>query len=1497
MNMHLPQNLQTRYEIESLTLIPTQIISPKSSEPIIHIQQDSLTGALVFTLKDANVNEKDLMNIMMSNKEFDNVLPKPISDVNGVRKYSPSQTFSLILPDINTKIKPIIFDELSDNKNLVQIENGVMLHGILDKNSLGGKMNGLISIIYAQYGQETCKNFLDNTQSLITKWLAGYGFTIGCSDAIPKKDVVVRVKDIIVDKLTQSKTLIKQANMGLYKPNLSQKFINSSFEEDILNILNKTRDESQKIVKKSINSDNGFYCMINSGAKGNNDNLTHIMGLIGQQSIDGGRVPISFNNRTLPCFHRDDYGPESRGFIKNSIINGLEPHEFFFGSMAGRIGLIDTAIKSVTGDSKIFILENNQTKQVSIGEWIDKLLENNTNDIQLDDDRELLKLSNDTFIPTADLDGNVSWGKITAITRHNPSENLYEIITHGGRKVIVSDSHSLLVWNKSSNKFDRIEPTKVNVGDFVPVTAKLSEPPVINNSIDITQFLSKNEYIYGSDYIKAKNMLEIVMAGKNRAPAGWWNQHNGTSFTLPYSRVTLFLRSLWRNKVNAEEGCIYPYAAPKVESKILDKFELNYENGILLGLYIAEGNSDIPSGYVQITNCDNNILNFVKSWFDKYNIKNNINSKINHIGGNSTSVRGYSVLLARIFSKLVGHGARNKFIHEQCLNGNVEFIKGLLNGIFSGDGTITHNGIQIGLSSSQLITDINICLSRLGIFGKNTVTRMKENNIGTKNMADINMISIRGQWATMFKNQIKLIDNRKQEKLNNIKPSETHRNFTEQNDVVLDEIITINKLISKEHPNYSKLYDLTVPSTLNFGLANGLHVVDTAESGYIERRMVKAMEDLTVSYDGTVRTGLNSIVQFAYGDDSIDPIKLTKQNMIILDKNNEQLQKMYAFNELDMKTLETLTDKKVWDEISKMDKVQLDEDYEEIKKYRDIARTKFFFKNNNIMDTAIKIPVNFDNIVSTSIVKFNLQKYHKSDLSPIYIREQINNKLNEFKEFVNEDSLTIFEIMIKSFLSVKKCLLEYKLNKQVFDFIIETITNRFLSSFIQPGEAVGVLAAQSVGEPVSQLTLKSFHKAGLGVDTGAPRMKEVIEYSKKIKNPQLVIYLKDEYARNKDHAKYVMSQIEYTQLQDLVIKTEILYENEEQNMVLEEDQEFIKSYYKFAKLIGLDDCLTDDLSPWVLRVEFDKEALLNKNILINDIQELIMNNHNLESDVQCIFTDDNAKNLVLRIRVREEEGEDDLITFLQELEKTLMSITIKGIAGIENVNMQSNKKLKYNADGSHLQEEEWVLYTKGVNLIDTLSNEYIDPSRTISSDMTEIYETFGIEATRQFLINTFNDILAEFNLDPRHLGLLADVMTFRGQIMPIMRHGINRTPETGPLAKASFEMVTDVLYKAATYAEVDKMNGISGNIMMGQFIPAGTNAFDVLFDEVKYMKELEKVKDIYEAEMMENKMEEEDPISLIKKKVDSKMSQFKTTNINKEFDLKFDITAIPEFKI
>ena len=132
------------------------------------------------------------------------------------------------------------------------------------------------------------------------------------------------------------------------------------------------------------------------------------------------------------------------------------------------------------------------------------------------------------------------------------------------------------------------------------------------------------------------------------------------------------------------------------------------------------------------------------------------------------------------------------------------------------------------------------------------------------------MLSIRSEWATKFKEVISLLHKDKQEALDKMKPTRKHRNFSEYNDVVLDKIVEINKIDVKKYP---KVYDMTVPSTLNFGLANGLHVVDTASSGYIQRKLVKSMEDVSVKYDCTVRNANDDIMQFSYGDSGIDTVK------------------------------------------------------------------------------------------------------------------------------------------------------------------------------------------------------------------------------------------------------------------------------------------------------------------------------------------------------------------------------------------------------------------------------------------------------------------------------------------------------------------------------------------------------------------------------------------------------------------------------------------------
>ena len=145
----------------------------------------------------------------------------------------------------------------------------------------------------------------------------------------------------------------------------------------------------------------------------------------------------------------------------------------------------------------------------------------------------------------------------------------------------------------------------------------------------------------------------------------------------------------------------------------------------------------------------------------------------------------------------------------------------------------------------------------------------------------------------------------------------------------------------------------------------------------------------------------------------------------------------------------------------------------------------------------------------------------------------------------------------------------------------------------------------------------------------------------------------------------------------------------------------------------------------------------------------------------------------------------------------------------------------------------YILETQGSNLIDVLSQDHVDQSQTTTNDIIEIYEVFGIEAVREKIYLELHEVFKDKSPNSRHIELIADVMTYRGKIMQINRHGINKNTETGPIAKACFEEVMNIFVKAAVFAEVDKMKGVSSNILAGQFCNCGTNNFQILIDEEK----------------------------------------------------------------
>ena len=225
---------------------------------------------------------------------------------------------------------------------------------------------------------------------------------------------------------------------------------------------------------------------------------------------------------------------------------------------------------------------------------------------------ELLKVKN-IQIPTVDELGNVTWGEVTAITRHDPGAQLFEIVTKSGRKVIVPESKSLLIWNEETNKFENKLTPNVVLGDKVPVTMKLCNPPIITRQVDMTQYFSKTEYIYGTDFI-----MDKAMEKRDKIPTGWWERSNND---------------------NVQAGYLYSYGTSKENVLIPDKFELDKINGQFIGLFLADGNIDFESGYIQITKSDEKTLKFVEDYFKSLNISYKRNKKISE-RGTINDVRG-----------------------------------------------------------------------------------------------------------------------------------------------------------------------------------------------------------------------------------------------------------------------------------------------------------------------------------------------------------------------------------------------------------------------------------------------------------------------------------------------------------------------------------------------------------------------------------------------------------------------------------------------------------------------------------------------------------------------------------------------------------------------------------------------------------------------------------------------------------------------------------------
>ncbi|NPV50277.1 MAG: DNA-directed RNA polymerase subunit A'' [Candidatus Methanofastidiosum sp.] len=375
-----------------------------------------------------------------------------------------------------------------------------------------------------------------------------------------------------------------------------------------------------------------------------------------------------------------------------------------------------------------------------------------------------------------------------------------------------------------------------------------------------------------------------------------------------------------------------------------------------------------------------------------------------------------------------------------------------------------------------------------------------------------------------------------------------------------------------------------------------------------------------------------------------------------------------------------------------------------------------------------------------------------SDLS--YIDDQIQKYGDRLTEHI------LGQLKEKLYLANEK----YNLSDGEVTNIIEESIKAYQKSLVDPGEAVGTVAAQSLGEPGTQMTLNTFHYAGvadINVTLGLPRIIEIVDARKDPNTPVMRIYLDEEIRGNRENAEGIVKEIEGTT---------------------------IESISKSMKI---------DVINMSIVVELDNYKMEKQGLTLEDIKEKLYKLKKVESI----------------------EDEDNFLTLkagdvsLMELRKFFNRVKGHQLKGIKNVKRALIKK----------EADEYVIYTEGSNLGEAFKIPGVDISRSISNDINEIQRVLGIEAARRAIVDEIRKTLEEQGLevDIRHIMLLADLMTMEGEIKQIGRHGISGE-KSSILARASFEVTTNHLMKAAKFGEIDSLSGVTENVIIGQPIPMGT---------------------------------------------------------------------------
>jgi len=350
MNLHVLQSPEAIAEGRILMLVQENILSPRFGGPVIGGIHDYITGSFMLTHNSPIFTKSDTATLLsrMGNEEW----PEPI-EVDGEQYWQGKDLFSLCLPpDFNLVFKASICqkcDECLKDKceigSYVRIKNGKLLLGTIDENALGAFKGRILEKIARDLGMDEARIFIEKAIKLAVSAIMIKGFSTSIDDEDIPKDARIQIEEMLKLSVQKVRGYVDAYNNGTLDA-MPGRSLEETLEVEAMRVLGKARDDAGQIAGKYLGLENSAVIMARSGARGSMLNLSQMAGCIGQQAVRGERLSRGYHDRTLPHFQKGDLGADAKGFVKSSYKSGLSPTEYFFHSMGGREGLVDTAVRT-----------------------------------------------------------------------------------------------------------------------------------------------------------------------------------------------------------------------------------------------------------------------------------------------------------------------------------------------------------------------------------------------------------------------------------------------------------------------------------------------------------------------------------------------------------------------------------------------------------------------------------------------------------------------------------------------------------------------------------------------------------------------------------------------------------------------------------------------------------------------------------------------------------------------------------------------------------------------------------------------------------------------------------------------------------------------------------------------------------------------------------------------------------------------------------------------